>query len=419
MALLTTAVFVLGFLVALFRLGLDLGGPRLWAEDGVTFFYHAATGENLGSVMMETWAGYLHLVPRLIVELLRLLPLAGVAGAVVVVCALVQALTAAVTVRTLVGFGVRPLLAVLPAAAVCAVPLGPEVILNLANLQWFLLFLSVLVLLWRPRTRRGAVLQGMVVLLTPLSSPFGVLIVALAALRAAVLRTRGAVALLVMSTAATAVQLVVMLAGRSIRPEPAPVRVKPFLAAYLRRVLADGLLGLSRLPDIHYSPEVTTGLVLVAAFLVLAVLAVRRRGAPVAVQLAVLLGMSFAIYLAPMVIAGGTGLDPIFQGRYAVAPALLWLCAISVASSAAVGADPFGVAAWVVVVAFTVGGVWGMVTSYSVQVPLRETEATWATQATTNEEACSTLSGDAAREFRTPPAGPFDFTLTCRQIEGW
>ncbi|MFB2584761.1 hypothetical protein [Herbiconiux liukaitaii] len=146
----------------------DLG--VVWAEDGAVFLT-----QRLADGPFATWFapydGYLHVLPRVLADLVvSVLPLswagvgisvgtclvAGLVGAAVYVCSrdVVPALPA--------RFALAGIVVLVPTASF-------EVLGNLANLHWLLLWLTPWLLLARPRTRTGGVLLGVLALVVGLS----------------------------------------------------------------------------------------------------------------------------------------------------------------------------------------------------------------------------------------------------------
>lgn len=153
--------------VAWWRLGPVTRGT-VWAEDGGVFLRERlALGPG---AVLEPYAGYRHLVPRIVVDLAWLLPVeryavvvSGLACLVVgVVCALVFLLS---------GDVVRPWpLRVLLAAVPVVLPLAPvEISGTAANLHWYVLVLVPWLYTHRARTWWGAVALAVVTALGVLS----------------------------------------------------------------------------------------------------------------------------------------------------------------------------------------------------------------------------------------------------------
>lgn len=137
--------------LAWWRLGPVTRGT-VWAEDGGLFLRERMA---LGPVdsLLHPYAGYLHLVPRLLVDLGWSLPVEGYAlvlsgGA----CVVVGVLAAAVFLLARDTVPVAPVRALL-AAAPALLPLAPyEISGNAANLHWFMLFTAPWLFAHRART---------------------------------------------------------------------------------------------------------------------------------------------------------------------------------------------------------------------------------------------------------------------------
>jgi hypothetical protein len=149
------------------RLG-PITRTTVWAEDGGIFLRERVA---LGPVdsLLHPYAGYLHLVPRLLVDLGWAMPIEDYARVLSLgACTVVGVVAAAVFVlaRDVVpSWPFRLVLAAVPAI----LPLAPyEIAGNAANLHWFLLFAAPWCFAYRARTWWGsaavAVLAGFVVL---------------------------------------------------------------------------------------------------------------------------------------------------------------------------------------------------------------------------------------------------------------
>jgi len=139
----------------------------VWAEDG-HFLEQRLQSGPVGSVL-EPYQGYLHVLPRTVVELAALLPLRDYAVAVTGLCCLsvgaVAALVYACSRDVLRGRTTRIALALVTVLT----PTAAEVLGNAANLHWFLLWLTPWVLLCRPTSTRQGWLLGAVLLAVALS----------------------------------------------------------------------------------------------------------------------------------------------------------------------------------------------------------------------------------------------------------
>ncbi len=163
-------VAVVGTVVAVWRLG-PVARGTVWAEDGGVFLRERVA---LGPVqsLLEPYAGYLHLVPRLLVDLAWAAPVERYALVLSVGSCAVLGASGALVV--LLGRDAVPwlpgrlLLGLLPAT----LPVGPvETTGNVANLHWYLLALAPWVFAHRARTWAGAVGTAVVAVGVVLSEP--------------------------------------------------------------------------------------------------------------------------------------------------------------------------------------------------------------------------------------------------------
>lgn len=175
---LRTAVgaLVVGLLVAAvgwLRLG-RVAARTVWAEDGGVFLRERVADGPWD--LLQPYAGYLHLVPRLVVDVAWALPVERYAIALSLgSCCVVGAAAALVFVlaRDVVGpWPLRVLLAAVPAV----LPLAPyEIAGNAANLHWFLLALAPWVFAHRVRRWWSSVGLAVVAAAVTLSEPQTVL----------------------------------------------------------------------------------------------------------------------------------------------------------------------------------------------------------------------------------------------------
>jgi hypothetical protein len=165
------AVLVIATILQMLRVGAGDAVHSMWAEDGAIFF-SGALHNGFFSNLFETYAGYLVVVPRLVGAVGAAVPLkdapvamAVVSGLIVGVCGIVVWAASGSMIRNPYLRGTLALLTVLaPTASLESIDSGTYVL-------WFMLFASFWVLMWRPRTTTGAVLGGLFIMLTGLSSP--------------------------------------------------------------------------------------------------------------------------------------------------------------------------------------------------------------------------------------------------------
>jgi hypothetical protein len=152
---------VLGAWVLLERQAGHRPWNTIWAEDGGVF-YPGALLHPLAS-LMQPYAGYLQLVPRLIAGTVVLLPLRAAAAGFAVAGALVAAACAVFVCHASAGHIRARALRWLLAAGVILLPSAlTELSGNAVNAPWYLLFALFWAMLWRPHSGRGAALAAAV-----------------------------------------------------------------------------------------------------------------------------------------------------------------------------------------------------------------------------------------------------------------
>jgi hypothetical protein len=297
----------------------------VWAEDGTIFLADAlrySTAEALGT----SYAGYYHLVPRLLAEVATLVPLSWAAAALAVSAALVTTLLAVAVYAASRAYLPSRLLRVLVAAPVVVLPLGQEELANsIANLHWPALYAVFWMLLWDPPGRWPRAAAGLVAFLTAASDLLALVFVPLALAR--VVAVRGWRGRLVPCALAAGLVLQVLAkvlaeSPRALSPNPDPVWAG---AAYALRVVPLAVVGERWLgADVSARPAY---LALVAlAWLVVGaagVLALRRVTRPARLLAALAAVHSVVLYVLSTMLSG------LVVPRYAAAPALLLLVALA------------------------------------------------------------------------------------------
>lgn len=211
------AVLALCGIVLFARKPDQLFHPQFWAEDG--YFFHEFYVHGW-STLFAPYAGYLHLIPRLV---------AGTsfwwdplyAPAWFVGCA--AAVTLYVCVLTL---SPRQLLpgGPLTALAVVMVPDAFEVLLNVTNLQWIVAVSLVLLLLSRdPESKLGWLHDVAVAVFAGLTGPFSLLLAPCFVARGLGRKTRASWILAALITLTAAIQLFFILQFHESQPANATV----------------------------------------------------------------------------------------------------------------------------------------------------------------------------------------------------
>ncbi len=163
--LILVSIVVVGALVSLLRVPVS-HIDTVWAEDGQIFLMQALE-HGPWSVLFTGYAGYQHLIPRLVTALLvSVVPIDAFGIAVFVVCAILTGAVAAAVFwlsRDLVPWmparlGLAAITILLPLSA-------QEVLGNLADFHSYCLWLMPWLLLYRPRTWASGISWGVVALL--------------------------------------------------------------------------------------------------------------------------------------------------------------------------------------------------------------------------------------------------------------
>jgi hypothetical protein len=142
----------------------------IWAEDGHVFLTDAFSAGPFTN-LFRPYGGYLHLVPRSTAELTAaVVPLAWYALALSAAACIIAGGVAALVYVCAVAVTQSRVLRICLAAVTVAVPALPlEVLGNLANIHWFFLWLTPWLLFYRPRSRVGSLVLGLVGLVAALT----------------------------------------------------------------------------------------------------------------------------------------------------------------------------------------------------------------------------------------------------------
>ena len=238
----TLSLLALAVVLQLTRLGWSASLNSLWAEDGPIYLQEALT-QDFWHAITSTYATYLVLVPRLIAEGATLAPLKDAPAAISILSASVVALSGFVVWQASAAHIRDPYLrGALTALAVLVPVAGLESIDSAAYVPWYMLFASFWILLWRPRTTTGAVLAGLFVLATGLSTPGVWFFLPLALLRAVTARDRRDLAILTGFAIGAAVQVPVL----AFNDEQAvtPMWTGDIWTVYLQRIVDGAPFGL-------------------------------------------------------------------------------------------------------------------------------------------------------------------------------
>lgn len=427
--LLLLAIAVAATVVSLIRIPLD-ALDVVWAEDGARFLVDAIDPASSGDVLLP-YDGYLHVVPRILAELIETIaPIGWYAAAVRLSCALVTGLVAAGVFWY--SRGVTPWVPARLAISATTVLLpiaGVEVLGNLANLHWYALWLAPWLLLHRPRSRGGATAAGAVALLVSLTELQLAVFLPLALWRLRDRRRWPLVGGLLLGVAA---QLVATIG----HPRPPRAGTPPDVVDVVHDYLLTVPLGLvtgSRggvvlLVDLlGWAPPLGVLVLVLAAG---ALVFVRGTTPERLLALAALAG-SVVLWTAGYVVNvrdPDPSVDPApWQDtfrllRYGVVPALLLATVIVLASAVlrrtAVTTRGGRVGLGPTAAVLVSGGLVGILAVGSaLPVSVRSTGPSWSTQIREADEACDAPSAPTTADIALSPSG-WSVPLSCAVIEG-
>lgn len=210
-AIVAIGVWLLGSVLLASWHGLSAFGTSIWAEDGSIFLEQAATGSFLRN-LVEPYAGYMHLVPRVIAEPVAMLPPRWWAWSLALAALAVRGVAGPILWYALAGPVRSRALRLVPVVAVYTLPIGSlEVYDSIANLHWFAIAAGVVAAGWRPVSRRGLVVQVASVCCAILSDPLALVVLPVIAMRIWMRRSRAEATLAVSTAAASLIQVAVVL----------------------------------------------------------------------------------------------------------------------------------------------------------------------------------------------------------------
>ena len=183
---LSMIALIAGAVVLLLRIAVRSPLTTIWAEDRTEFLVQALASPRY---LLASYAGYLQLLPRLIAQLVALLPLPEAAAAFAIFGAAIASAVALFVFHASAGHIRSAWLRGLLAAAVLLLPVAPlEIADSGVNTPWYLLFALFWAVLWRPRTRGGMALAALIAFLAAASTPLALALAPLLILRIAALR---------------------------------------------------------------------------------------------------------------------------------------------------------------------------------------------------------------------------------------
>ena len=412
----SAVVLVAAAAIGYFRLGRAPLRGVVWAEDGAVFLadaYHS----NLLTGAFEPYNGYALFQPRVLAELISWAPLTWQGQLMSATAALCQALVALLAFHVVRAHARTRIPPLLVALVVAAVPVGMEVIDNLANGQWFLLAGAVLAVFWSPARWPGRVASAVVVFVAATSCPFGAFAAALAVAGWLVDRTRAHLPIALAGLTGAVIQVWVALhAPPRSGPMDPGLDLGNLVGGYLRRVVGDGVLGIGRHGQ-DVSPTVVPGLLVLLLVTLMAVMSVVRRRADRLMFPAVLTLCSMVLFAAPAYLTQPNTEQSYSEGRYWVAPVILLVTAfLLVAETAWLDRrEPAGWGPAVLAVVLVAATLYGLVTSWRVPSWDPRLEGPdWQAQVARARHHCERHPHEPAVLNISPPG--WTVTLTCDDL---
>lgn len=306
----------------------------IWAEDGSVFLDQALEEGPLRTIP-QAYAGYLHLVPRVLSELAAAVPVArsatvlAVSAAVVtVLCALAVLLATSGHVRSVpLRYLLASLVVLQPAAAI-------ESLNAIALLQFHLLIATFWLALWRPASDRAALAAGAATAVAVLTTPLTMTLAPVLLLRVLVVDAWRDRVVPICFTLAATVQVWAILT------QPAPGdpggSVSQLLGLYAGRVASLAVVGLRIGAFLFARVPVLLGVGCMLVVLAALAIGIVRREArhPLTVLLA--LGSSVGLFVVsvyargvgPFMVPPPDGTVATGGSRYVIVPTFLLLSAL-------------------------------------------------------------------------------------------
>lgn len=326
-AVLYGAMFIAGTAATLFRTD-PAAWNLFWAEDGKEFLEDAYRGSFLEN-LFHPYAGYMHLVPRLIAEPVSAFVPADWAAVAFTVSASAVWAAVAVLVFDFARGHVRSLaIRIVLWVMVIAIPVGGlEVVGNIANSHWFLMAAAFWALAARDRGAWQVTAASLTVGVAALSDPLTAMLAPLVLLRVLLLRTWRANVVSIVFAATVLLQVFVVLGTDRETSEMHPSPGAMF-RSFVMRVVVGGFLGRTNTDHLRNvignDGLYGVGIGILVVLVVIALLCLRRSAMPL---IALVFGIAFTVvttwltwsalarHAPEFVIIGGS--------RYSVTPILV------------------------------------------------------------------------------------------------
>lgn len=418
---LLAGLIALGVVIQIGRIGFHGSLDSLWAEDGSIFVQGALT-KSFAHTLFAEYSGYLVVLLRLIGEVASAFPLRDAPAVISILSAILVTLSGVAIWYATSGHLANPYLRGTLVLMIVLTPVGGlETIDSAANVSWYMLFAVFWLLLWRPRSDRGAVLAAVFITFTALTNPGVWFFLPVAALRAFAARGRRDLIIVGTYFGAGIVQLFALALSsyEAIEPE----WTSDIWAVLLQRVIDGAAFGLRLGGEAWIAFGWPFLIVLTTAMIAGLVTGLARSGwtarcfALIAVPIA--LGMFlFSVYQravgTPMLWhAGEYGVQ---AGRYTIVPAMLLVSvAFMFVDREARPRRLWSRGDWVLA-----GTVALMVVSIAVSLPARDLQSRgtppWSASLDAAAAKCRAGAKEEVRLAISPPS--FEMELPCSTIPG-
>jgi hypothetical protein len=390
----------------------------IWAEDGFTYLAGAIHRGFFGA-LTTPYNGYLQTSSRLLAQPVAALPhswfapVMALAGAAVVAgsAILVWYAAAGHVTDTYLRGALALLVVLLPVA-------GVEMLDNVVNSVWYLLFVSFWLLLWRPATFARAVGAASLLLLIALSTAGVVFMLPLWLLRALAIRDRRDVVIVAALPIGLAAQ-VAPVANQTYTIFTRPHWDWGLFPAYAQRVIGGSILGSSLSGDLwrHVGTPVEIAL---AAGLAACLALVLLNGSPASRLLVPLgVGISLVAFLLTGYERGAAGQLLWVHGasnnggsRYVVVPSLLLLSALFVAIAAPARRTPRGSRLRAAVAVVLVASLF----SFDISDTSVRGFPTWSAALRDAQTQCASENATTVRVLVNPAILGYALPLSCRGL---
>jgi hypothetical protein len=403
------AFLVIGTIAGLLRVRGPGAADTLYAEDGEIFLTQALHKSTWHAVTTP-YVGYLHLAPRSIAEVVARLPVGESAAAIAGAGSLVVAALGLLVFRATAGLIRSRLIRAALAVTIVLLPTAQIELLDaIANLHWYLMAVSVVVLFWNPTSRVETGIGALVLFVTAMSDPLTILLAPLALVRFLLAPTRRAKVVPIAMTVGLVLQLTGMKLSHATRqdlhPDPNPLRIA---ALSLVHVVGRAVFGMRFLPD---GATTRSRILTVVAMLIVgtAVLFVARRVHDVVPIMALLAITAIASYAGPVVLSGES------PPRYAVVAIVSLLTALAIVVDRAIARLPRPRAS---MLAGGAGVLFVLVLAVNFRMPTpREKGPRWSVGVREAKEQCGvTPRGDATITIAPLDQRGWTATVPCREL---